>query len=143
MRIRIIIDDQDAADAPESPFTLNVYRDDDDGTQSRIPLGDEAVIGADVPAMLRDLAARWEADPSGYEHPASEYERPADEPEPGPCANCGKRIEPDDGGAIWYHADTRAYFCDGNDQRDRSWGEVLMHATPQDAIKPFELGATQ
>lgn len=50
-----------------------------------------------------------------------------------PCANCGKRIEPDDGGAIWYHADTGANFCDGDDERARSWGESAEYAEPGSA----------
>jgi hypothetical protein len=68
MRIRIIIDTQDAddPDALETgmPFTLNVYKDDDDGTPSRVPLeiGSECcLVGGDVPTMLRELAATWRA----------------------------------------------------------------------------------
>lgn len=56
-----------------------------------------------------------------------------DEPEPGPCANCGDTIEPDDGGAAWYHADTGARFCDGDDDRSRSWAECADAAEPLDA----------
>jgi hypothetical protein len=67
MRTRIVIDTLDAADAPEAPFTLNVYRDDDDGTESRenvdiLPHG-SCLVGADIPAMLRELAAAWERTP--------------------------------------------------------------------------------
>ena len=37
------------------------------------------------------------------------------------CVNCDKDIEPDDGGAIWYHVETREMACDpaGEEQRDR------------------------
>lgn len=37
-------------------------------------------------------------------------------PEPTDCTNCGERIEPDDGGAIWYHAETMSVFCDPDDE---------------------------
>jgi hypothetical protein len=68
MRTRIIIDDQDANE-PEAletgmPFTLNVYRDDDDGTESRNPveIGHEScLVGGYIPVMLRELADAWEA----------------------------------------------------------------------------------
>ena len=44
------------------------------------------------------------------------------DPEPTSCNNCGERIEPDDGGAIWYHAETMSGFCDpeGEERRDRT-----------------------
>lgn len=66
MRIRIIIDTQDA-DEPEAidtPFTLNVHKDDDDGTPSRVPLhiaGEDCLIGNDIGAMLHELARAWKA----------------------------------------------------------------------------------
>lgn len=66
MRTRIIIDTQDAEDCPDMPFTLNVHRDDDEGDQSRntIDIGSETcLIGNDIPAMLRELADKWEAEP--------------------------------------------------------------------------------
>lgn len=47
------------------------------------------------------------------------------------CKNCGGAIEPDDGGAIWYHADTAARFCDGDDERARSWAEAVDCAEPE------------
>lgn len=67
MRVRIIIDTDDA-DSPEAietgtPFTLNVYCDDDDGTPSREPLevgSESCLIGGDISAMLRDLATSWQ-----------------------------------------------------------------------------------
>ena len=34
------------------------------------------------------------------------------------CANCSQPIEPDDGGAIWYHEDNMSAFCDGDDSTD-------------------------
>ena len=64
-RYRIIIDDLDRDGDPGRPYTLNVFRDDSDGAQSRYDVnpGDVAVIGASTPAMLRQLAAAWERDP--------------------------------------------------------------------------------
>lgn len=66
MRIRIIIDTEVANDPAaietNTPFTLNVYRDDDDGTPSRQPLelGTEtASIGNDIAVMLENLSALW------------------------------------------------------------------------------------
>jgi len=63
MRTRIIIDTRDADDAPDTPFTLNVYRDDDDGTPSTfthaIGLGGGALVGYYIPDMLRELADNW------------------------------------------------------------------------------------
>jgi hypothetical protein len=41
-----------------------------------------------------------------------------DDPAPRPCAVCGARIEPDDGGALWYHADNMSMMCDGDDSTD-------------------------
>lgn len=65
MRIRIIIDTQDADDpgANGNPFTLCAYGDDDDGTQTREPFeldGSGCLIDRDIPRMLRDLAGMWE-----------------------------------------------------------------------------------
>lgn len=59
LRLRIIIDSQDAAECPETPFTLNVYTDDADGSESRIAwdIGNEnCLIGASPAQMLRELA---------------------------------------------------------------------------------------
>lgn len=62
LRLRIIIDNQDAADAPESPFTLNLFTDDTDGTPSLEPwdLDSGCIVGASIPDMLRTLALRIE-----------------------------------------------------------------------------------
>lgn len=68
MRLRIIIDTQDA-DVPEvlragTPFTLNVYKDDEDATPGREPLdiGDEScLIGGSIPQLLTGLAEHWDA----------------------------------------------------------------------------------
>lgn len=66
MRIRIIIDTQDADDpdavATGTPFTLNAYCDDDDGTPSgqSLEIGSEScLIGGDIAQMLHDLAGYW------------------------------------------------------------------------------------
>jgi len=66
MRIRIIIDTDDANDPsvvePSTPFTLNVYKDDDDGTASHEPLeigSESAIIGDDIAWMLHELARAW------------------------------------------------------------------------------------
>lgn len=68
-RYRIIIDDLDRDSEPERPYMLNVFRDDSDGTQSRQDSnpGGQAVIGADIPTMLRELADAWERDPVTYD----------------------------------------------------------------------------
>lgn len=34
------------------------------------------------------------------------------------CANCDQPIEPDDGGAIWYHPENMSMMCDGDDSVD-------------------------
>jgi hypothetical protein len=34
------------------------------------------------------------------------------------CVNCDQPIEPDDGGAIWYHAETMEAFCDPEGEHD-------------------------
>ena len=59
MRLRIIVDDQDRQWAPQQPYTLNVYRDDDDGTESRFQMNVEAIVGGDIPAMLTELVEQW------------------------------------------------------------------------------------
>lgn len=68
MRIRIIIDTQDADDPDAvttgTPFTLNAYYDDDDGTPSRqsLEIGSESCLaGGDIAQMLHDLAGYWGA----------------------------------------------------------------------------------
>lgn len=68
MRIRIIIDTEDADDpdaiATGMPFTLNAYCDDDDGTPSRqtLEIGSEScLVGGDIAQMLTDLASYWKA----------------------------------------------------------------------------------
>ncbi|ALJ19528.1 hypothetical protein [Microbacterium sp. No. 7] len=64
MRIRIIIDTLDADANPDSPFTLNVYRDDDDDTPSREPLeiGDEGscLVGYRIGHLLGALGLHWD-----------------------------------------------------------------------------------
>lgn len=66
MRIRIIIDTQDAEDPSaletNMPFTLNIYKDDEDGTLSTEPLeigSESCLVGDDIPGMLHDLKAAW------------------------------------------------------------------------------------
>lgn len=69
MRIRIIIDTQDAEDPhvveTDMPFTLNVYKDDEDGTPNSQPLeigSESCLIGGDIPEMLHNLMDAWSAD---------------------------------------------------------------------------------
>lgn len=69
MRIRIIIDTEDADDPAvieeNAPFTLNVYRDDEDGTPSRQPLEigvESALVGGNISWLLEELAHRWRTD---------------------------------------------------------------------------------
>lgn len=62
MKITIDIDDQDRFedDARDTPWTLNLTTDTSEGES--IPIGSElALIGADIPAMLRELADKWPA----------------------------------------------------------------------------------
>lgn len=66
MRIRIVIDTEDADDPAaietNTPFTLNVYADNDDASPSgrEIHAGAETcLIGDDVAAMLEELAQLW------------------------------------------------------------------------------------
>jgi hypothetical protein len=56
-------------------------------------------------------------------------------PEPTVCANCDQKVEPDDGGAIWYHADTMEPWCDpeGPHYADRT-------ATPSDVAPCINAG---
>lgn len=59
MRLRIIIDTQDGDQAPEQPFTLSLWKDDEDGTPSRMNAtidGDAALVGERVDLVLVDLA---------------------------------------------------------------------------------------
>lgn len=66
MRIRIIIDTQDSDD-PEAvrtraPFTLNIYKDDEDGTPSRESLEintEAAIVGDDIALMMDELRIAW------------------------------------------------------------------------------------
>lgn len=67
MRIRIIIDTDDARDPgvvyADTPFTLNVFADDNDGTHSweSLEIGSEfAIIGDDIPQMLGELGREWD-----------------------------------------------------------------------------------
>lgn len=65
MRMRIIIDTQDAGDpgAFDKPFTLSIYQDDEDGTPSREPLEigthGSALVGDEIDTMLNQLANVW------------------------------------------------------------------------------------
>lgn len=70
----------------------------------------------DQPLVDPDLAP---VEPTDEQAAAAEDRRTEDDlvvsdsdPEPTDCTNCGERIEPDDGGAIWYHAETMSAFCD-------------------------------
>lgn len=62
MRLRIIIDNQDAHEegCEETPLTLNAHRDGDDGTPGRDSLefddGSSCLVGSSIPDMLRTLA---------------------------------------------------------------------------------------
>lgn len=66
MRVRIIIDTEDAnepeAISTNTPFSLNVCKDDDDGTQSVQPLNvhpESTLIGNDIAQMLDELSMAW------------------------------------------------------------------------------------
>ena len=52
---------------------------------------------------------------------ASDSEYIIGKPQEVHCANCGEVVEPDDGGAIWYHRDSMEMPCDpeGEQSRDR------------------------
>ncbi len=66
MRLRLIIDDQDRDTRPDAPLTVTAYRDDDDGTASRLPLtftdGEDMLTGTHVPALLAQAARLWPTD---------------------------------------------------------------------------------
>jgi hypothetical protein len=100
VRLRIILDNQDAAQSPAEPYTLNVYRDNDDGTQSDYSVeladGNECLLGSDIPTMLRALADSWPTDAILAT-----------------CAECGEKIVTDD-----VHAhDGICGSCDHNARR--------------------------
>lgn len=57
------------------------------------------------------------------------------DPVAGPCQSCGARIEPDDGGAIWFHRDNMSAFCDGDYSTD-----LTRQATPTDTAHAGEDG---
>jgi hypothetical protein len=61
--IRITIDAKDAADAPELPFALFVQAEDADGLASKemADWGESAILGTNIPTMLRELADLFEA----------------------------------------------------------------------------------
>lgn len=62
MKITIDIDDQDRFEdgAQDTPWTLNLTTDTSEGAS--ICIGSElALIGADIPTMLRELADKWPA----------------------------------------------------------------------------------
>lgn len=63
-KFEIVIDDQDRHHAPAVPFTLNVYKNDDGEID---PIDDEAIIGADIPTMLRALADKWQTKRDEFE----------------------------------------------------------------------------
>lgn len=47
------------------------------------------------------------------------------------CTHCGRPIEPDDGGRIWFHPDTMAARCDGpDDEPGIGWGDLVRQAEP-------------
>lgn len=47
------------------------------------------------------------------------------------CLHCGRAIEPDDGGRIWYHPDTMTARCDGpDDEEGIGWGDMVRQAEP-------------
>jgi hypothetical protein len=100
MRLRIVIDTQDAHD-PEvlgagTPFTLNVYKDDEDGTPAREPLdigSESCLVGGSIPKMLNGLAQHWGAgavvDHSDTPMPRTEQEwRARQELDSNPCDQC-------------------------------------------------------
>lgn len=66
MRIRITIDDEEANEPEaintDTPFSLFVYTDDEDGTPSDRPLevaGEGAVLGNNITEMLGQLIIAW------------------------------------------------------------------------------------
>ena len=56
-RLEIIIDNQDAAECPENPYTLNAIVSAPGGEEEALTFdGEGAIIDGDVPAQLRMLA---------------------------------------------------------------------------------------
>lgn len=63
MHIRIVIDDHDRDQCPDTPYSLFVHSDRDDGAPNNEPLtiqGDESMIGSTIPDMLHTLATHWD-----------------------------------------------------------------------------------
>jgi hypothetical protein len=47
------------------------------------------------------------------------------------CAHCGREIEDDDDGRIWYHPDTMSARCDGpDDEPGLYWSDMVRQAEP-------------
>lgn len=90
IKLRIVIDNEDAADAPDRPLTLNVYRSwagGDDSFEMSNP-DDESAIGSSVPDMLRELADNWHSSDA----------HPDDGTEPETCSECGDVLVEGPGG---------------------------------------------
>lgn len=63
VQLRIVIDDADRDGDPNQPLTMNVYRDNVDGTLSAdaVVLDGDAIVGSSIPDMLEELAREWRA----------------------------------------------------------------------------------
>lgn len=71
-----------------------------------------------MPAIAADVGGAmmyvWHVTPDRAGEPSAHD----DEPTPGPCTVCGETIDPDDGGAIWWHPHNGSAFCDGDEAPD-------------------------
>lgn len=120
MRIRITIDTQDAEDSDaletDTPFTLNVYKDDEDGTPSRdsLSIGTEGcLIGGSIAEMLEELSQHWGTnavlDQAKLPLPStSEQWRAYETLQTSPCDECNEHPA----SHFWSNLPTPVQLCD-------------------------------
>lgn len=105
MELRITIDNNDAEECPESPYTLNAFRDYGNlDSRTKEPMqfddGGSCLIGCSVPDMLRILADQIEEGGVGEPEEFDTCDRCGgwnDDGEGwnGLCGNCADRAEHD------------------------------------------------
>lgn len=120
MRIRITIDIHDAEDSDAleigMPFTLNVYKDDEDGIPSQKPLtigSESCLVGGSVVTMLEELSRSWGVDAvfdqTGSPLPsAGEQWRDYEARQASPCDECDEQPA----SHFWSNLPTPVQLCD-------------------------------